>query len=133
MLLTFFPSCSHHFTGTRNPIGISEYVHNTLFCIQLVLCIVFTVPCWFKLVPSCNFRTIHGLIYNALKLFMEMNQKLFDECTQQYKQERQKWVLCCPCMSTRLLTVEGAVLNVIKCFSILSWSSFVLNKTPWIT
>ena len=30
-------------------------------------------------------KTIHGLIYNALKLFMEMNQKLFDECTQQYK------------------------------------------------
>ena len=25
-------------------------------------------------------KTIHGLIYNALKLFMEMNQKLFDEC-----------------------------------------------------
>nr|CAD7259390.1 unnamed protein product [Timema shepardi] len=35
-------------------------------------------------------KTIHGLIYNALKLFMEMNQKLFDECTQQYKQERQR-------------------------------------------
>jgi len=35
-------------------------------------------------------KTIHGLIYNALKLFMEMNQKLFDECTQQYKAERQK-------------------------------------------
>uniref|UniRef100_A0A8C4QPW0 Serine/threonine protein phosphatase 2A regulatory subunit n=1 Tax=Eptatretus burgeri TaxID=7764 RepID=A0A8C4QPW0_EPTBU len=33
-------------------------------------------------------KTIHGLIYNALKLFMEMNQKLFDECTQQYKAER---------------------------------------------
>ena len=32
-------------------------------------------------------KTIHGLIYNALKLFMEMNQKLFDECTQQYKVE----------------------------------------------
>ncbi|XP_065176355.1 serine/threonine-protein phosphatase 2A 56 kDa regulatory subunit gamma isoform-like [Sycon ciliatum] len=30
-------------------------------------------------------KTIHGLIYNALKLFMEMNQKLFDECTSQYK------------------------------------------------
>ena len=37
-----------------------------------------------------RFRTIHGLIYNALKLFMEMNQKLFDDCTQQYKTERQK-------------------------------------------
>lgn len=35
-------------------------------------------------------KTIHGLIYNALKLFMEMNQKLFDECTQKYKQERQR-------------------------------------------
>lgn len=38
------------------------------------------------------YRTIHGLIYNALKLFMEMNQKLFDECTQQYKQERHRFV-----------------------------------------
>jgi len=35
-------------------------------------------------------KTIHGLIYNALKLFMEMNQKLFDECTQKYKAERSK-------------------------------------------
>ncbi|XP_037293998.1 serine/threonine-protein phosphatase 2A 56 kDa regulatory subunit gamma isoform isoform X2 [Manduca sexta] len=35
-------------------------------------------------------KTIHGLVYNALKLFMEMNQKLFDECSQQYKQEKQK-------------------------------------------
>ena len=35
-------------------------------------------------------RTIHGLIYNALKLFMEMNQKLFDDCTQQSKLEKQK-------------------------------------------
>jgi serine/threonine-protein phosphatase 2A regulatory subunit B' len=35
-------------------------------------------------------KTIHGLIYNALKLFMEINQKLFDECTQNYKLQRQK-------------------------------------------
>ncbi|KAL5274311.1 PPP2R5D family protein [Megaselia abdita] len=34
-------------------------------------------------------KTIHGLIYNALKLFMEMNQKLFDECNKNYKQEKQ--------------------------------------------
>lgn len=37
-----------------------------------------------------SYRTIHGLIYNALKLFMEMNQKLFDDCTQQYRAERLK-------------------------------------------
>jgi len=35
-------------------------------------------------------KTIHGLIYNALKLFMEMNHKLFDECSQRYKIEKQK-------------------------------------------
>ncbi|KAK0182604.1 hypothetical protein PV327_000724 [Microctonus hyperodae] len=35
-------------------------------------------------------KTIHGLIYNALKRLMEMNQKVFDECTQQYFQDRQK-------------------------------------------
>ncbi|CAD6193150.1 unnamed protein product [Caenorhabditis auriculariae] len=33
-------------------------------------------------------KTIHGLIYNALKMFMEMNQKLFDECSQGYNKER---------------------------------------------
>lgn len=52
--------------------------------------------CWWShkcILMSCIFfRTIHGLIYNALKLFMEMNQKLFDDCTQQYKTERQKYV-----------------------------------------
>ncbi|KAJ3606373.1 hypothetical protein NHX12_025894 [Muraenolepis orangiensis] len=35
-------------------------------------------------------KTIHGLIYNALKLFMEMNQKLFDDCTQQFRAEKCK-------------------------------------------
>jgi serine/threonine-protein phosphatase 2A regulatory subunit B' len=35
-------------------------------------------------------KTIHGHIYNALKLFMEMNQHLFDECTQNYKANRQQ-------------------------------------------
>ncbi|CAN7993117.1 unnamed protein product, partial [Ixodes pacificus] len=33
-------------------------------------------------------KTIYGLVYNALKLFMEMNQKLFDDCVQSYRQER---------------------------------------------
>lgn len=34
-------------------------------------------------------KTIHGLIYNAIKLFMEMNQKLFDECHRKFKAEEQ--------------------------------------------
>jgi serine/threonine-protein phosphatase 2A regulatory subunit B' len=36
-------------------------------------------------------KTIHGLIYNAIKLFMEMNQKLFDECNKNYKAEKQRY------------------------------------------
>jgi serine/threonine-protein phosphatase 2A regulatory subunit B' len=31
-------------------------------------------------------KTIQGLIYNALKLFMDMNQKLLDDCTAKYKE-----------------------------------------------
>ncbi|KHN81703.1 Serine/threonine-protein phosphatase 2A 56 kDa regulatory subunit delta isoform [Toxocara canis] len=34
-------------------------------------------------------KTIHGLIYNALKLFMEMNQRLIDECSQNFNRERE--------------------------------------------
>ena len=37
-----------------------------------------------------NRRNIHGLVYNALKLFMEISPKLFDECTNNYKIGRQK-------------------------------------------
>lgn len=36
--------------------------------------------------PACS--TIHGMVYNALKLFMEINPDLFDEAMQQYKQHR---------------------------------------------
>ncbi|KAF9117445.1 hypothetical protein BGW39_002168 [Mortierella sp. 14UC] len=34
-------------------------------------------------------RTIHGLVFNALKLFMEVTPRLFDECTNHYRQARQ--------------------------------------------
>jgi serine/threonine-protein phosphatase 2A regulatory subunit B' len=33
-------------------------------------------------------RTIHGLVYNALKIFMDMNPTLFDECVSQFKINR---------------------------------------------
>uniref|UniRef100_A0A1I7V4R7 Serine/threonine protein phosphatase 2A regulatory subunit n=1 Tax=Caenorhabditis tropicalis TaxID=1561998 RepID=A0A1I7V4R7_9PELO len=45
-------------------------------------------PVLFKNSKSHWNKTIHGLIYNALKMFMEMNQKLFDECSQAYQKER---------------------------------------------
>ncbi|KAA1474941.1 protein phosphatase 2A regulatory B subunit [Dentipellis sp. KUC8613] len=33
-------------------------------------------------------RTIHGMVYNALKLFMELNPELFEETMQHYKQRK---------------------------------------------
>ncbi|KAK7878327.1 hypothetical protein WMY93_031044 [Mugilogobius chulae] len=47
-------------------------------------------PALYKNSKSHWNKTIHGLIYNALKLFMEMNQKLFDDCSQQFKADKQK-------------------------------------------
>jgi len=38
-------------------------------------------------------QTIVALVYNVLKTFMEINSKLFDELTSNYKSERQKSVL----------------------------------------
>ncbi|KAL7641777.1 UNVERIFIED_CONTAM: hypothetical protein RMT77_007651 [Armadillidium vulgare] len=55
---------------------------------QVILPIMF--PALYKNSKSHWNKTIHGLIYNALKLFMEMNQKLFDECTQEFKADRQR-------------------------------------------
>jgi len=55
---------------------------------SVILPIMF--PALYKNSKSHWNKTIHGLIYNALKLFMEMNQRLFDECTQQYKAEQKK-------------------------------------------
>ena len=43
-------------------------------------------PQHYTVLPS-SCRTIQGLIYNALKLFTDMNQKLFDECTTKFKEQ----------------------------------------------
>lgn len=81
MLIIYCLSCFRRYIRIQSLIGISE-----LICVISV-----DDKCIFRLIVILLIRrTIHGLIYNALKLFMEMNQKLFDECTQQYKQERQK-------------------------------------------
>lgn len=55
---------------------------------ETILPIIF--PALYKNSKTHWNKTIHGLIYNALKIFMEMNQTLFDECTQKYKMEKQK-------------------------------------------
>lgn len=34
-------------------------------------------------------RTIHGMVYNAMKLFMEINPQLFDDCSHEYTEHQQ--------------------------------------------
>ncbi|XP_034326307.1 serine/threonine-protein phosphatase 2A 56 kDa regulatory subunit delta isoform isoform X6 [Magallana gigas] len=66
----------------------NEYILS-LICDNISVILPIMFPALYSTKQHWN-KTIHGLIYNALKLFMEMNQKLFDDCTQQYKTERQK-------------------------------------------
>ncbi len=32
--------------------------------------------------------TIHGMVYNAMKLFMEINPQLFDDCSHEYTEQQ---------------------------------------------
>ena len=55
--------------------------------VQQVLPIMF--PSLYKNSRNHWNKTIHGLIYNALKLFMEEDQKLFDLCVQNYNKQKE--------------------------------------------
>lgn len=58
---------------------------------SVVLPIMF--PALYRISKEHWNQTIVALVYNVLKTFMEMNSRLFDELTSNYKAERQKWVL----------------------------------------
>lgn len=67
----------------------NEYIVNLISeNVSVILPIMF--PSLYRNSKTHWNRTIHGLVYNALKLFMEINPKLFDECTNKYKQNRQQ-------------------------------------------
>ncbi|XP_075261597.1 serine/threonine-protein phosphatase 2A 56 kDa regulatory subunit gamma isoform-like isoform X2 [Convolutriloba macropyga] len=83
--------CSPHFQVAERALYFfnNEYImHLIQDNVTTVMPIVF--PALYRHSKTHWNKTIHGLIYNGLKLFMEMNQKLFDDCVQQYKAERQK-------------------------------------------
>jgi len=65
----------------------NEYVVNLMTDnLSVVLPIVF--PALYNNSRAHWNRTIHGMVYNALKLFMSINPELFDEVMQQYKQRK---------------------------------------------
>lgn len=65
----------------------NEYVVNLMSDnLAVILPIVF--PALYTNSKSHWNRTIHGMVYNALKLFMEINPDLFDDAMQQYKRRK---------------------------------------------
>lgn len=80
---------SQHFQVAERALYFwnNEYVVNLMGeNIQVILPIVF--PALYQNSKAHWNRTIHGLVYNALKLFMEINPALFDMCTNQFKESR---------------------------------------------
>ncbi|KAH9901825.1 protein phosphatase 2A regulatory B subunit [Xylariomycetidae sp. FL2044] len=66
--------------------------NNEYFCnlvsdnVEIILPIMFA-PLYENSKGHWN-RTIHGMVYNAMKLFMEINPQLFDDCSHEYTQQQ---------------------------------------------
>ncbi|CAE6464981.1 unnamed protein product [Rhizoctonia solani] len=66
----------------------NEYIVNLMGDnISVILPLVF--PALYQNSKTHWNRTIHGMVYNALKLFMEINPELFEQCVQNFKHDRQ--------------------------------------------
>ncbi|KAJ8597934.1 protein phosphatase 2A regulatory B subunit [Rhizopogon salebrosus TDB-379] len=65
----------------------NEYVVN-LMSDNLATLLPIVFPALYTNSKSHWNRTIHGMVYNALKLFMEINPELFDDTMQHYKQRK---------------------------------------------
>nr|ODO02386.1 protein phosphatase 2 (formerly 2A), regulatory subunit B' [Cryptococcus depauperatus CBS 7855] len=65
----------------------NEYIVNLMGeHISVILPIVF--PALYQNSKTHWNRTIHGMVYNALKLFMEINSEVFEECQNNYRTQR---------------------------------------------
>ncbi|TFK55149.1 protein phosphatase 2A regulatory B subunit [Heliocybe sulcata] len=85
---------SQHFQVAERALSYwhNEYIVNLMSDnLSVILPIVF--PALYQNSKSHWNRTIHGMVYNALKFFMEVNPELFDETMHQYKQRKMEWVV----------------------------------------
>ncbi|KAI0472121.1 phosphatase 2A regulatory B subunit-domain-containing protein [Xylariaceae sp. FL0804] len=66
--------------------------NNEYFCnlvsdnVEIILPIMFA-PLYENSKGHWN-KTIHGMVYNAMKLFMEINPQLFDDCSHEYNEQQ---------------------------------------------
>jgi serine/threonine-protein phosphatase 2A regulatory subunit B' len=94
-LFTHLAKCvsSPHFQVAERALYYwnNDYIVNLMSDnVNVILPIIF--PALYRNSKTHWNRTIHGLVYNALKMFMEVSPKLFDECTNKYKQTRQVYI-----------------------------------------
>ncbi len=68
MLKSSCQSCFSHYMRTRKAIGTGTFAISP------------------QNAHTEHGRTIHGMVYNAMKLFMEINPQLFDECSEHYRE-----------------------------------------------
>ncbi len=99
VLVSDFPQKSSHGLLQTSPLIFAKFcrfgngirVYSLRICGRLHLLGKAICLCSLSSVPQAlRFQTIVALVYNVLKTFMEMNGKLFDELTANYKAERQK-------------------------------------------
>jgi hypothetical protein len=64
-----YPSCLHPYTKIQRDIGIGARSGAEKDGVRMGL---------------METRTIHSMVYNAMKLFMEINPQLFDDCSHEY-------------------------------------------------
>ncbi|KAJ8309571.1 hypothetical protein KUTeg_014445 [Tegillarca granosa] len=90
-LLKFWPkTCSQKEVAER-----ALYYWNNDYIMSLIeensnIILPIMFPALYKISKEHWNQTIVALVYNVLKTFMEMNSKLFDELTANYKSDRQK-------------------------------------------
>lgn len=97
--------------------------NNEYFCnlvsdnVEIILPIMFA-PLYENSKGHWN-RTIHGMVYNAMKLFMEINPQLFDDCSHDYTEQQntagerealreRKWAVLAEKADQRRASMDGA-------------------------
>ncbi|KAI8093612.1 protein phosphatase 2A regulatory B subunit [Halteromyces radiatus] len=86
--LAFCVGSSHFQVAERTLLFWNNEYFLTLMNEHIDIILPIMYPVLYENSKSHWNRTIHGLIYNALKLYMEMNYDLFGKCADKYNEDR---------------------------------------------
>ena len=86
MLRSSYQSCLRPFMRTRKVTGIGKLSISLMMLRGPPEALLWRPP--FGPRSLIHSRTIHGMVYNAMKLFMEINPQLFDDCSHDYTEHQ---------------------------------------------